>query len=59
MACVVRSGSDMRKCVVSADTIRKGKYPQLLARSERPVEIDNFQEPEDWSAQPRRRPLNT
>jgi len=46
----IPSRSDIRKCVISADTIRKGKYPQLLARSERPVEIDNFQEPEDRSA---------
>jgi ATP-dependent Clp protease ATP-binding subunit ClpX len=46
----IPSRSDIRKCVISAETIRKGKYPQLLARSERPVELDNFQEPEDRSA---------
>ena len=46
----IPSRSDIRKCVISAETIKKGKYPQLLARSERPVEIDNFQEPEDRSA---------
>ena len=46
----IPSRSDIRKCVISAETIKNGKYPQLLARSERPVELENFVEPEDRSA---------
>ncbi len=46
----IPSRSDIRKCVITAETIKNGKYPQLLARSERPVELDNFQEPEGRSA---------
>jgi ATP-dependent Clp protease ATP-binding subunit ClpX len=40
----IPSRTDVRKCVIGADTIRDGKYPQLLARSERPVEMTEFRE---------------
>jgi ATP-dependent Clp protease ATP-binding subunit ClpX len=40
----IPSRTDIRKCVISADTIKDGKYPQLLARSERPVEMTEFRE---------------
>jgi ATP-dependent Clp protease ATP-binding subunit ClpX len=40
----IPSRTDIRKCVISADTIKQGKYPQLLARSERPVDMTEFRE---------------
>ena len=40
----IPSRSDIRKCVISADTIRQGKAPQLLARSERPVDMTELRE---------------
>jgi ATP-dependent Clp protease ATP-binding subunit ClpX len=40
----IPSRTDVRKCVIGAETIRDGKYPQLLARSERPVEMTEFRE---------------
>jgi len=40
----IPSRSDIRKCVISGDTIRHGKSPQLLARSERPVEMTELRE---------------
>ena len=40
----IPSRTDVRKCVISAESIRGGKYPQLLARSERPVEMTEFRE---------------
>jgi len=40
----IPSRSDIRKCVITADTIRRGKAPQLLARSERPVEMTEIRE---------------
>ena len=40
----IPSRSDIRKCVISGDTIRNGKSPQLLARSERPVEMTEIRE---------------
>src|SRR5919206_2550048 len=40
----IPSRSDIRKCVITADTIRSGKPPQLLARSERPVEMTELRE---------------
>ncbi|MCC6175987.1 MAG: ATP-dependent Clp protease ATP-binding subunit ClpX [Chloroflexi bacterium] len=40
----IPSRTDVRKCVVTAETIREGKPPQLLARSERPVEMTEFRE---------------
>jgi ATP-dependent Clp protease ATP-binding subunit ClpX len=40
----IPSRSDIRKCVITADTIRQGKPPQLLARSERPVEMTELRE---------------
>jgi len=40
----IPSRSDIRKCVISAETIRNGKPPQLLARSERPVEMTEIRE---------------
>ena len=40
----IPSRNDVRKCVINAETIKTGKYPQLLARSERPVEMTEFRE---------------
>src|SRR3954447_21078930 len=40
----IPSRSDIRKCIISAETIRKGKAPQLLARSERPIEMTELRE---------------
>ncbi|MBA2451483.1 MAG: ATP-dependent Clp protease ATP-binding subunit ClpX [Chloroflexi bacterium] len=40
----IPSRTDVRKCLISAETIRDGKYPQLLARAERPVEMTEFRE---------------
>ena len=40
----IPSRTDVRKCVITADTIRDGKNPQLLARSERPVDMTEFRE---------------
>jgi ATP-dependent protease Clp ATPase subunit len=40
----IPSRNDIRKCVISADTIRNGKQPQLLARSERPIEMAELRE---------------
>jgi ATP-dependent Clp protease ATP-binding subunit ClpX len=37
----IPSRSDVRKCVISADTILTGKTPLLLTRSERVVEMDD------------------
>jgi ATP-dependent Clp protease ATP-binding subunit ClpX len=37
----IPSRSDVRKCVISADTIIQGKSPLLLTRSERVVEMDD------------------
>jgi ATP-dependent Clp protease ATP-binding subunit ClpX len=37
----IPSRSDVRKCVISADTILSGKSPLLLTRSERVVEMDD------------------
>jgi ATP-dependent Clp protease ATP-binding subunit ClpX len=37
----IPSRSDVRKCVISADTILQGKTPLLLTRSERVVEMDD------------------
>jgi ATP-dependent Clp protease ATP-binding subunit ClpX len=40
----IPSRNDIRKCIISADTIRKGKAPQLLARSERPIDMTELRE---------------
>ena len=40
----IPSRSDIRKCVIRAETIKNGKAPQLLARSERPVEMTEIRE---------------
>ena len=40
----IPSRSDIRKCVISAETIKTGKPPQLLARSERPIEMTELRE---------------
>ena len=40
----IPSRSDIRKCVISAETIRTGKPPQLLARSERPIDMTEIRE---------------
>ncbi|MFN8522789.1 MAG: ATP-dependent Clp protease ATP-binding subunit ClpX [Chloroflexota bacterium] len=40
----IPSRTDIRKCVISAETIREGRYPQLLARSERPIEMTELRE---------------
>jgi ATP-dependent Clp protease ATP-binding subunit ClpX len=40
----IPSRSDIRKCIISAETIRSGKQPQLLARSERPIEMAELRE---------------
>ena len=37
----IPSRSDVRKCVISADTILQGKSPLLLTRSERVVEMED------------------
>src|SRR4051794_10771504 len=37
----IPSRSDVRKCVISADTVLQGKTPLLLTRSERVVEMDD------------------
>jgi ATP-dependent Clp protease ATP-binding subunit ClpX len=37
----IPSRSDVRKCVISADTVLQGKSPLLLTRSERVVEMDD------------------
>jgi ATP-dependent Clp protease ATP-binding subunit ClpX len=37
----IPSRTDVRKCVISADTILQGKSPLLLTRSERIVEMDD------------------
>jgi ATP-dependent Clp protease ATP-binding subunit ClpX len=38
----IPSRSDVRKCVISADTIIQGKAPLLLTRSERVVEMEDL-----------------
>jgi ATP-dependent Clp protease ATP-binding subunit ClpX len=38
----IPSRSDVRKCVISADTILQGKAPLLLTRSERVVEMEDL-----------------
>jgi ATP-dependent Clp protease ATP-binding subunit ClpX len=38
----IPSRSDVRKCVISADTITSGKPPLLLTRSERVVEMEDL-----------------
>ncbi len=38
----IPSRSDVRKCVISADTITQGKAPLLLTRSERVVEMEDL-----------------
>ncbi len=40
----IPSRSDIRKCVISRDTIMESKAPQLLARTERVVELEEFPE---------------
>jgi ATP-dependent Clp protease ATP-binding subunit ClpX len=40
----IPSRADIRKCVITSETIKHGKTPQLLARSERPVEMTEFRE---------------
>ena len=40
----IPSRNDIRKCIISADTIRNGKAPQLLARSERPIDLTELRE---------------
>jgi len=40
----IPSRNDIRKCIISADTIRNGKPPQLLARSERPIDMTELRE---------------
>jgi ATP-dependent Clp protease ATP-binding subunit ClpX len=40
----IPSRTDIRKCVIGAETIRDGKQPQLLARSERPIELNELRE---------------
>jgi ATP-dependent Clp protease ATP-binding subunit ClpX len=40
----IPSRSDIRKCVISRDTILESKQPQLLARTERVVELEDFPE---------------
>jgi ATP-dependent Clp protease ATP-binding subunit ClpX len=40
----IPSRNDIRKCVISAETIKTGKPPQLLARSERPIEMADLRE---------------
>ena len=37
----IPSRIDVRKCVISADTVLQGKTPLLLTRSERVVEMDD------------------
>jgi len=44
----IPSRSDIRKCVIGRETILEAKPPQLLARTERVIEIEGF--PEDASA---------
>jgi ATP-dependent Clp protease ATP-binding subunit ClpX len=38
----IPSRSDVRKCVISADTILQGKSPLLLTRSERVIEMEDL-----------------
>jgi ATP-dependent Clp protease ATP-binding subunit ClpX len=40
----IPSRNDIRKCIISAETIKTGKAPQLLARSERPIEMAELRE---------------
>jgi ATP-dependent Clp protease ATP-binding subunit ClpX len=40
----IPSRNDIRKCVISAETIKTGKAPQLLARSERPIDLTELRE---------------
>ena len=40
----IPSRNDIRKCVISAETIKNGKAPQLLARSERPIDLTELRE---------------
>jgi len=40
----IPSRNDIRKCIISAETIRTGKPPQLLARSERPIDMTELRE---------------
>jgi ATP-dependent Clp protease ATP-binding subunit ClpX len=40
----IPSRNDIRKCVISGDTIKNGKAPQLLARSERPIDLAELRE---------------
>jgi ATP-dependent Clp protease ATP-binding subunit ClpX len=40
----IPSRNDIRKCVISAETIKNGKQPLLLARSERPIDMTELRE---------------
>jgi ATP-dependent Clp protease ATP-binding subunit ClpX len=40
----IPSRSDIRKCIITADVIKNGKTPQLLARSERPIDMAELRE---------------
>jgi ATP-dependent Clp protease ATP-binding subunit ClpX len=40
----IPSRNDIRKCIISAETIKHGKAPQLLARSERPIDLTELRE---------------
>jgi ATP-dependent Clp protease ATP-binding subunit ClpX len=40
----IPSRNDIRKCIISAETIKDGKAPQLLARSERPIDLTELRE---------------
>jgi ATP-dependent Clp protease ATP-binding subunit ClpX len=40
----IPSRNDIRKCIITAETIKRGKAPQLLARSERPIEMAELRE---------------
>ncbi|MGE3911733.1 MAG: ATP-dependent Clp protease ATP-binding subunit ClpX [Chloroflexota bacterium] len=40
----IPSRNDIRKCIISADVIKKGTTPQLLARSERPIDLTELRE---------------
>jgi ATP-dependent Clp protease ATP-binding subunit ClpX len=40
----IPSRNDIRKCIISAETIKTGKAPQLLARSERPIDMTELRE---------------
>jgi ATP-dependent Clp protease ATP-binding subunit ClpX len=40
----IPSRNDIRKCIISSETIKDGKAPQLLARSERPIDLTELRE---------------